>query len=79
MFRRPHPPAARQEPHLEAEHLPHDFEPFTDFCRGCGTHRSSLWLSESPLHCPAGPNVIAISHLLALRAAILEAYSTAER
>lgn len=45
----------------------HAFERFTDFCTHCGAHRSSVWLEEWPVSCPAGPNVVGISHLLAIR------------
>jgi hypothetical protein len=45
----------------------HSFERFTDFCTQCGAHRSSVWLEEWPTDCPAGPNVIGISHILAMR------------
>ena len=45
----------------------HRFDRRTDFCTACGAHRTSVWLDEWPARCPAGPNVIAISHLLALR------------
>jgi hypothetical protein len=45
----------------------HSFECFTDFCTQCGAHRSSIWLDEWPTDCPAGSNVIGISHILAMR------------
>jgi hypothetical protein len=49
-----------------AEHA-HRFDGLTDFCTQCGVHRSSVWLDEWPATCPAGANVVGISHLLALR------------
>ncbi len=45
----------------------HSFDRVTDFCTQCGAHRSSIWLGEWPQTCPAGPNVVGISHLLAQR------------
>lgn len=47
--------------------LAHHFDDLTDFCTHCGAHRSSVWLAEWPAACPAGPNVVGISHLLATR------------
>jgi hypothetical protein len=45
----------------------HHFDRLTDFCRRCGAHRSSVWLGEWPTLCPAGANVVGISHILAIR------------
>ncbi len=52
---------------IAAPPLQHSFERVTDFCTRCGAHRSSVWLEEWPTSCPAGPNVVGISHLLAMR------------
>ncbi len=50
-----------------AAQIVHSFDRLTDFCTQCGAHRSSVWLEEWPKACPASPNVIGISHLLARR------------
>ena len=56
----------RKPRNVAAQHS-HSFEFHTDFCIRCGAHRSSVWLKEWPASCPAGPNVVAISHILAFR------------
>jgi hypothetical protein len=60
-------PFNRIKPATRAPEHPHRFDGLTDFCTQCGVHRSSVWLDEWPLTCPAGSNVVGISHLLALR------------
>ena len=57
----------RSKPATRAAEHAHRFDRLTDFCTRCGVHRSSVWLDEWPATCPAGSNVIGISHLLALR------------
>lgn len=64
MFRRP---LKRSKPETRAAAHAHRFDDLTDFCTQCGVHRSSVWLDEWPSTCPAGANVVGISHLLALR------------
>jgi hypothetical protein len=53
----------------QAQSLPpaHRFDALSDFCTECGAHRSSVWLALWPSRCPAGDNVVGISHLLARR------------
>jgi hypothetical protein len=57
----------RSKPATRAAMHAHHFDALTDFCMQCGVHRSSVWLDEWPSTCPAGANVVGISHLLALR------------
>jgi hypothetical protein len=51
----------------EAPPPAHRFDALTDFCTQCGAHHSSVWLAVWPADCPAGANVVGISHVLALR------------
>jgi hypothetical protein len=62
-----HRPFKRRKPATQAAEHAHCFDGLTDFCTQCGVHRSSIWLDEWPSTCPAGSNVVGISHLLALR------------
>lgn len=62
-----HRPFKRSKPETRTAEHAHRFDDLTDFCTQCGVHRSSIWLDEWPSTCPAGANVVGISHLLALR------------